>query len=192
MKLKRLAAYIIDFFIIYIIAVSIFASPLFKNEYNRYNESNKEYMNYIRSIGSEEVDYDIQLQYVYDTNRASQPLLIITCGLLILYFGITAYLCNGETLGKKILKLKIVPIEGEKLNPHLFMLRTIILTNILPRIASIICISFLSKTNWIVAEEIISYFSSTTTFLILGFMIFRDDERGLHDIIGKTKVISTK
>lgn len=192
MKLKRLAAYIIDFFIIYLIAVSIFASPLFKNEYNRYNESNKEYMNYIGSIGSEEVDYDIQLQYVYDTNRASQPLLIITCGLLILYFGITAYLCNGETLGKKILKLKIVPIEGKKLNPHLFMLRTIILTNILPRIASIICISFLSKTNWIVAEEIISYFSSTTTFLILGFMIFRDDERGLHDIIGKTKVISTK
>ena len=30
------------------------------------------------------------------------------------------------------------------------------------------------------------------TFSIVGVMIFREDERGLHDLIGQTKVIETK
>jgi uncharacterized RDD family membrane protein YckC len=192
MKIKRFLAYIIDFFIVYIIAVSIFSSPIFKNEYKNYNELNTEYLEYIRTNGSSEIDKDIELQYLYEINKESQPLLIITCGLLIVYFGIIAFFCKGQTIGKKIFKLKVESINGEKLNPNLFMIRTIILTNLIPRIASIVCISFLSKTNWLIAEEIISYVSSTMLFLIIGFMIFRDDERGFHDVICKTQVISTK
>lgn len=192
MKVKRILAYLIDFLIISIIASLIFCTPIFKKDYKEYSNLNQEYLDYIKETGSGEIDYDIELQYIYDINRASQPLLIITCGFLIVYFGIIAYLCNGQTLGKKILKLRTVPNEGEKLNLNLFMIRSIILTNLLPRIASIVCISLLSKSNWLIAEEIIGYFSSTTLFLILGFMIFRDDERGFHDVICNTKVISTK
>lgn len=192
MKIKRLAAYIIDFFIIYIIAALIYSLPVFENSYNAYQEATQEYVDYIVNIGSGEIDYDIETNYLYDMSRHAQPLTIINCGLIILYFGIYAYIANGQTIGKKIMKIKVVSTDSNNLNPNLFMLREIILTNLLPKIASIIALALLSKSNWILAENIIGYIQNTITFLIIGFMIFRDDERGLHDVICKTNVVSTK
>lgn len=192
MKIKRLAAYIIDFFIIYIIAALIYSLPVFENSYNAYQEATQEYVDYVVNIGSGEIDYDTETEYLYDMSRHAQPLTIINCGLIILYFGIYAYIANGQTIGKKIMKIKVVSTDGNKLNPNLFMLREIILTNLLPKIASIIALALLSKSNWILAENIIGYIQNTITFLIIGFMIFRDDERGLHDVICKTNVVSTK
>lgn len=189
MKAKRIAAYLIDFFIVYILASAIFTLPVFESSYNSYQEASQEYIDYIKNIGSGEIDYDIETDNLYEMSKYSQPLMIINSGLLIAYFGIFAYLCNGKTLGKKIMKIKVVPVNSSKLNPNLFMLRAIIVTNLLPRIASILSLALLSKSNWIIAENIISYISNTIIFLIIGFMIFRDDERGLHDIICQTNVI---
>lgn len=192
MKIKRFVAYIIDFFIIYIIAALIYSLPVFENSYNAYQETTQEYVDYVLNIGSGEIDYDTETDYLYDMSRHAQPLTIINCGLIILYFGVYAYIANGQTIGKKIMKIKVISTDSNKLNPNLFMLREIILTNLLPKIASIIALALLSKSNWMIAENIIGYIQNTTTFLIIGFMIFRDDERGLHDVICKTNVVSTK
>lgn len=192
MKIKRILAYAIDIIIVNIIASLIFMLPIFENDYQTYTEKTEEYTNYILNIGSGELDYDIELDYAYTITQSSQPLLIITSGLLILYFGVFAYFFKGQTLGKKITKLKVVSIDKDKLNPNLFMIRAIILTNLLPKIASIISIMYLSKSKWIIAENIIAQISNLILFIIIGFMIFRDDERGLHDVICKTKVIDTK
>ena len=192
MKIKRFVAYIIDFFIIYIIAALIYSLPVFENSYNAYQETTQEYVDYVLNIGSGEIDYDTETDYLYDMSRHAQPLTIINCGLIILYFGVYAYIANGQTIGKKIMKIKVISTDSNKLNPNLFMLREIILTNLLPKIASIIALALLSKSNWMIAENIIGYIQNTITFLIIGFMIFRDDERGLHDVICKTNVVSTK
>lgn len=192
MKIKRFVAYIIDFFIIYIIAALIYSLPVFENSYNAYQETTQEYVDYVLNIGSGKIDYDTETDYLYDMSRHAQPLTIINCGLIILYFGVYAYIANSQTIGKKIMKIKVISTDSNKLNPNLFMLREIILTNLLPKIASIIALALLSKSNWMIAENIIGYIQNTITFLIIGFMIFRDDERGLHDVICKTNVVSTK
>ena len=189
MKLKRITAYILDILFVYFIAAALFMLPIFKNDYKNYMDTTTEYIEYIATLGSEEADRDIELDYVYSISKSSQPLSIITCGLLFLYFGVFAYILKGQTLGKKIMKLKVVPDKGKNLDVNLFMIRAIILTNLLPKIASIIVLTKLSPSNWLIAENIISEISNIITFLILGFMIFRDDERGLHDIICKTKVL---
>ena len=159
--------------------------------YKNYMDTTTEYIEYIATLGSGEADRDIELDYVYSISKSSQPLSIITCGLLFLYFGVFAYILKGQTLGKKIMKLKVVPDKGKTLDVNLFMIRAIILTNLLPKIASIIVLTKLSPSNWLIAENIISEISNIITFLILGFMIFRDDERGLHDLICKTKVVES-
>lgn len=192
MKTKRMIAYIIDFLIVYIIASLIYSLPIFESSYNSFQKTSQEYTDYIINIGSGELDYDTELQYLYDISKTSQPLTIINCGVLILYFGVFAYIFNGQTLGKKIMKIKVVSIDNKRPNPNLFMIRSIILTNLIPKIASIISLACLSKSNWIIAENIIGYISYSVIFLIIGFMIFREDERGLHDIICKTNVVSTK
>lgn len=191
MKLKRITAYILDILFVYFIAAALFMLPIFKNDYKNYMDTTTEYIEYIATLGSGEADRDIELDYVYSISKSSQPLSIITCGLLFLYFGVFAYILKGQTLGKKIMKLKVVPDKGKNLDVNLFMIRTIILTNLLPKIASIIVLTKLSPSNWLIAENIISEISNIITFLILGFMIFRDDERGLHDLICKTKVVES-
>lgn len=189
MKIKRIVAYIIDIFIVSIISSTLFILPIFKNDYNNYANTTKEYTDAIINAGSEGLDYDTELDYLYTITKSSQPLTIITCGLMFIYFGVFSYLLNGQTIGKKIMKIKIVPTNGKKLNVNLYMIRTIILNNLLLRIASIISIIYLSKSNWIIADTIISYISNAVIFLIIGFMVFRDDERGLHDVICQTNVI---
>lgn len=191
MKLKRITAYILDILFVYFIAAALFMLPIFKNDYKNYMDTTTEYIEYIATLGSGEADRDIELDYVYSISKSSQPLSIITCGLLFLYFGVFAYILKGQTLGKKIMKLKVVPDKGKNLDVNLFMIRAIILTNLLPKIASIIVLTKLSPSNWLIAENIISEISNIITFLILGFMIFRDDERGLHDLICKTKVVES-
>lgn len=192
MKIKRIVAYIIDFFIVSIISSLIFCLPFFNKYNNEYQEITSEYLKLIANSGSEEIDYDIESQLLYDMSKSSQPLSIINCGTIILYFGILSFILNGQTLGKKIMKIKVAPLEGNKLNPNLYMIREIIVTNLIPKILSIIALAFLNKSNWLIAQNIIGYLSNITLFLIIGFMIFRDDERGLHDIICKTNVIEVK
>lgn len=191
MKLKRITSYILDILFVYFIAAALFMLPIFKNDYKNYMYTTTEYIEYIATLGSGEADRDIELDYVYSISKSSQPLSIITCGLLFLYFGVFAYILKGQTLGKKIMKLKVVPDKGKNLDVNLFMIRAIILTNLLPKIASIIVLTKLSPSNWLIAENVISEISNIITFLILGFMIFRDDERGLHDLICKTKVVES-
>ena len=93
------------------------------------------------------------------------------------------------SLGKKLQKIRVVPQKDKDLNPHLFMLRSIILTNLIPQIASIWAILTLKEKQWILASEIISNISLTITLTLIIFLIFRNDERSLHDLIYKTKVI---
>ena len=47
----------------------------------------------------------------------------------------------------------------------------------------------LKEKQWILASEIISNISLTITLTLIIFLIFRNDERSLHDLICKTKVI---
>ena len=71
------------------------------------------------------------------------------------------------------------------------MLRQIIVTNLIPKIFSILSVIFFSGETWYTLNNLIGYLNYVVYLLIIGFMIFREDERGLHDIIGNTKVIST-
>ena len=90
------------------------------------------------------------------------------------------------------MKIKVVPIKGNKLNPGLFILRTLLITSIIPNLISVISIFYLSPNTWYNLTGIISQIQEFFFLIILGFMIFRDDERGLHDLICQTKVIDTK
>jgi uncharacterized RDD family membrane protein YckC len=187
MKIKRVFAYIIDYAIIYLISAFLLMIPVFSYNQEQYLEYYKEYM----TIPEEVTEETINNQYhtLYEMTKLSKNSLFIEALVSFSYFGIAAYLMKGQTLGKKIQKIKVVPVEGKELNPHLFILRSVILTNLIPQIASICAILFLKEKQWILASGIISNISLTITFALVIVLIFRNDERSLHDLICKTKVI---
>jgi uncharacterized RDD family membrane protein YckC len=195
MKIKRIIAYIIDFMIITLISSIIFTLPTFKEDYKKYTQVYEEYtteMKYQLEGGSSEVDDEKLLSLNYKVLKSTTKLSIINLITTIAYFGIIAYLMNGQTIGKKIFKIKITNLEKQLPNAGLFMLREIIITNFIPQIISLFILILASQKTFITLNTYISYLTMIMYFLIIGFMIFREDERGLHDIICNTKVINVK
>lgn len=187
MKIKRIMAYLIDYAIVYLISAVLLMIPFFSFDQEQYLNYYEEYMDIPTEINDDVLNRQYSL--LYDMTKISKNSLIIEAVVGFSYFGIAAYLMGGQTLGKKIKRIKVVPVNGKEINTHLFMLRSAILINLIPKIASILAIYFLNEKRWILAEGIISNLSLTITFVMMAFLIFRDDERSLHDLICKTKVV---
>lgn len=195
MKLKRIFAYIIDIVIVSFVSSLLFMLPCFKAGQEQYMRMNNEYYELVEEIttsGSSDVDEKVLVDLQYNMYKSSSTLLIIRLGVIIFYFGVIGFLFKGQTVGKKILGLRIVSIDNKNINPGLFMLREILVVNLIPELASLLILIICSKGVWLTSVNYLNYVSYITTFLLVGFMIFRDDERGLHDIICKTKVIDVK
>ncbi len=191
MKIKRIFAYLFDIILVSFIASLVFA--LFTNEQQAadYEELYTESTNLLLNAGSGEINEDELIDLTYRMQIATKASSIINIGLLIIYFGVASYLMKGQTLGKKIFHIKVVSANDKDLNPSLYMLRAILVTNFIPKLVNIISLMLCSKETWYQISNISSNASTIIIFLIVGFMIFRDDERGLHDIICQTKVIET-
>ena len=189
MKTKRLFAYITDMFIISIISTLIFQIAYKNTAFQEYEEKTEYYVNEIRNSGSADYSEDDLVNILYDINKIQIPKQIIEFGLTIFYFGILSFILNGKTLGKKILKIRVVPIKGKKLNAPLYFLREIILTNSIFKLLAIINISLCGVEKWYLFNGIITNLETVVIIALLGTLIFREDERSLHDVLCKTKVI---
>lgn len=191
MKLKRVAAYIIDILIISVIANLIFSIPVFEHNSNAYLEANKEMTEYIQKADTT-LDMKKLNEITYKVVYASRYLSIIEIALTILYFGVLQFILDGQTIGKKLLKIKIKPEKGKSLNSGLFMLRTIILHNVIFDIISTVSVITLNQNLALKINSYSSYGALLVELIIIGTIIFRDDERGLHDLIANTKVVPLK
>jgi uncharacterized RDD family membrane protein YckC len=190
MKIKRIIAYIIDISIVYLISSVILSLPIVNYDTKQYLEYYEEYTEVLMSSEepTEEV-VDKQYNLMYKMSYIAKSSLVVQAIVTFGYFGIAAYLMKGQTLGKKIQHIKVTSINNKEMNPHLFILRSVILTNLIPQIASILAIYLLKESLWITAESIIGNVSMMITSALVIVLIFRNDERSLHDLICKTKVI---
>lgn len=130
-----------------------------------------------------------QIDYLYYMTEKNSVILygvnIITC---FLYFVLFQGFTYGQTLGKKIMRLKVVSNDGEKVSYKQLFFRTLFLYSIIYYLGLIIFSLVFKESLFIKVVHYLSIFN-TALFLILGIMIIVNGRRGLHDVIGKTKVI---
>lgn len=151
-----------------------------KDEYKNIKESiEKEYLN-----TAEEYSYKLQKIGIYNS--------IITLVCTLMYFGVLQYFLKGQTIGKKIMSIKVISITSKKVNIFTYILRSLIVNNILLNGINITILSLASRTVFNKANNITSLLISIVEAIIIFLVITREDHRGLHDILLKTKVISTK
>lgn len=189
-SLKRIIAFVIDIVIVSLVVSLINLLPLdpykdkYKDAYEKYNEVVQ------KSAEDEKNDYKneiIELNYEVYKYRTYSSMFSATA--LILYFGVLPLVMNGQTLGKKIMKLRVVSNNEKKLNFWKYLIRIVILNNIWLSLINVGAVYVVSGVKFYYVTYVISMLSSLIYMLNLIMVMFRKDNRGIHDMVAGTKVI---
>ncbi|MBR3162262.1 MAG: RDD family protein [Bacilli bacterium] len=131
-------------------------------------------------------------RYNYKLNKYSLVSNISSFIVIIIYFLGTNILMNGMTIGKKIMKLRIVSNQDNKdVIPLNYLVRTIILYNPIYYLAISLGIFIFNINTYYNWTYIWSDIKNYLELLIVIMIIARRDSRGLHELLSSTKIIST-
>jgi len=109
----------------------------------------------------------------------------------ILYFVGFNMITNGVTLGKKLVRLKIINNKdsNSKVGVSSYLIRCVMVYQIIYYLFKVIFINVLSVGDYYTVSNIVYDIHTYLLFIILMFASIRLDGRGLHDIVANTRVI---
>ena len=192
---RRIMAFFIDLFIVSVITSLLASIPFLNPGKQHYEESYNRILKVYEQYKNEELtieEYETQFISVsYDLNRMNMNYVIINVVVMIGYFVIFQWQRKGKTIGKQLLKLQIVSVKEEKeVSIFSYLLRCIVLNNLIITLAQMIVIFTYSKDNYYVIYNNLNLVGYIVLYLIIFFILIRTDKRGLHDFVAGTKVIS--
>ena len=188
---KRILAYLIDIFIVICIATILTMFIPVSEEYtNQMNELNAVLEDYSSGDISETEYLEKFNDISYIVNKESVQVSIVSVVLSTIYFVVLAYYMNGQTFGKKIMKIQVVSANSKKLTMNNYLIRSLIVDSILMNTISIVTILFLEKSSYLKVYDATSTIFGAIYVVIFAMILFRQDGRGLHDLLANTKVIS--
>lgn len=189
---ERLASYIIDFLIVSSL-LSIICYKLPDNSSTYIEEINTIYESYTNNEITPTDFADKYLDIVYNEEKKDILTPTISVILTIGYFIVFQYLNNGQTLGKKILKIQVVDKNTNK-PPSILKgtIRTIFILNIASNIITIILRTCANKNTYLITSTILSIFNWIFLVITIVLMISKSSCRGLHDLMANTIVIKER
>lgn len=187
--LKRFLAYLIDIILVGTIMGIISAIFTTKNATvlsNQFLELNEQVINTKLDFG---IYYSRVADITLSLDRENFMINIINCVIIILYFVVLPLYKNGQTLGKKIFKIKIVREDKEDLTANELIIRNIVVNGLLNTFLAFCLVFLLSGFEYFTITSIIGFIQFVLVVVSACMIIFRKDKKGLHDIITKTKVV---
>ncbi len=187
--LKRAGAFLIDTFIIG--AVLALVSIIFTTQ-NAYKLSD-EFLKLNEQIMVSDSDIGVYYNRVSDLtlllDKENFMINVINCAIIILYFVVLPLYQKGQTLGKKIFKIRIVREDNEDLSANELIIRSVIINGLLNTLLSFCLVFLLSGFEYFTIVSILGLIQLILIIVSICMMIFRKDKKGLQDIITKTHVI---
>ena len=197
MKLKRLLAYIIDILIVGFVASALANIDILNPYLDNYLESYESFNETLKNINEENVmdmfysaefvnQYQNTLKYsVYSTG------ISLVCYLL--YFVGFQKLNKNQTVGKKLMNLKVVnKNKKDDVKVWQYLIRTLIVYNLFFSGLNV-CLALCFNTKlFFTLSLIVSIIGYVITYLGYGMILFRKDGKGLHDLLSGTEVMEVK
>lgn len=186
---KRFFAYVIDMLIIvaltYLFTFFIPASNKYEEAVESNNAISEKYYN--GEIGAKEFLKEYANNSVI-INKEGFCYTLIQIVIIIAYYGTYAYYNDGKTIGKKINHIKVESKDGKKVSHIRLIFRSIILYELVFSVLELI-LSFVLNKNYFIMLVGLEFANYIFNLLIIVFVLFSKDGRGLHDIICNTKVV---
>lgn len=188
---ERLIAYIMDMIIlsavVTIVAVAIPNSDTTDLQ-NQITEITDSYMNQEITVAA----YFDELSHLYyQIDTQTMLVTIISVLFSIMYFMYYQFKNDGQTIGKRIMKIKIVKDAG-KLELDDLVVRSLLIDGILCSMILLLIIFVTDQSVYFLVKSGVEFlqfiFIVICTFMILS----RKDKKGWHDLICKTSVISIR
>lgn len=188
---RRLCAYLIDIIIVLFISVSVTSFIPTSEKVKTLTEK----MNEVVTLASEKEisfeKYSTEINNInYDLTKETVISNLLSIIIYILYFVIYPVYNNGQTIGKKLLKLKVINIKEKKLTFNNLLFRELLLHSIALNIIINIVVLFVNENSFISINNILNITQEAILFVIIIMIITRKDGRGFHDILGNTMVIN--
>ena len=207
-KFKRIMAYCIDLLIISIL-VSLLSNINFLNpqrekyqkvaaEYNYYADEMRESLGNTSKIEFNSIINDEYIAYMYDLQYYGMSYTIIEIVTVLLYFTLFPKFNHNQTIGKRLLKIKVVNSDNsEKVSIWKFLARgalipiftNIILYNTITSIINFGIMFVFKPKMYLYANIIITLVFCAFCYADIIFMLANKNELSLHDKITRTKVI---
>lgn len=185
--IQRALAYLLDIFILSFIFSIITIG--FKPNSDIEKKYNEVYDNYIKGEITAEQYLDEYTDVLYDMQKANALPNTINTVLIIVYFIVFQYLNKGQTIGKKLLKIKIVNEDKKEISLKQMLIRGIMIYSILSSLINIILFFNVSRKVYMTSYLSIGAIESLILFLSAIFILYRNDKKALHDIVSKSIVI---
>lgn len=188
---QRLIAYLIDMFIITILS-TIVTYPF--TDVESISKFSKETEQILVNYQDGKIDMNTYFNQAMDINYEQSKIngfaSIIQILLLVLYFIVYQVYNNGQTIGKRIMKIRIVMNDNLDLTMNNMIIRELFNNLILLNIIVSILLLF-NRNIYIYGTTILEGLQYLFLIVTVVMIFIRKDGRGLSDFLGKTKVIRT-
>lgn len=186
--IRRIGAYIIDY-VILVILISLISSPFVDTAKTKTIE--KETNEIIEKYQSGEISSDEYIQryssVYYNLSRSTGVVTFFTIIIDVLYFIVFQLYNKGQTVGKVLLKIKVISEDGN-LNMNQMIFRALIAYMILSNIINFALITFASKSIYTGVSICISMIQYIVMFISV-IMATTKDGRTIHDRLTHTRVV---
>ncbi len=126
---------------------------------------------------------------IQDLDKERVLFHLINCIFILIYFIIIPYFMNGRTIGKKIMKLKVVRRDKKKLTLTNLTIRSMIINGFGFLLISLVLLYFVPSIAYFILTILLGILQIILVFVSVFMIIYKEDNRGFHDIISTTCVV---
>ncbi|MBR1679180.1 MAG: RDD family protein [Bacilli bacterium] len=194
--LKRISAYLLDFLLVLLLVTLLSYVPFLNPHRKEYSEKYNELVNVYDRFADGEIsqaEYDeAYVPIAYEMYRYNTSYVVIDLVIVILYFAVLPFFSGGQTVGKKLFQIKIVGKDEKKLNFYQYLIRAVVLNNVLISILLQAIVYLMDVESYEFFYRNVNLVGYIIQYATLFLVFVRRDGRGLHDMIAGTRVVLTE
>ena len=127
----------------------------------------------------------------YDIAKQTGIATLVGIAISLLYYVLYVYKNDGQTIGKKMMKIKIKKKNDDQLTMNDLLFRTMILQGTLVSIIGFCTILFLDKDTYLATNSLLNLIQYSILIISFFLVAFTKEKQGLHDMVAKTEVVCT-
>ena len=187
---QRVLAFLIDLVLLSMITslITMFI-PMNDTATKLYEEQNRVLEDYVAGNVPMEEYVNQMFDLGYDISKQTVIISIVGVVISLLYYVVYPCYNNGQTFGKKLMKIKIKKTNDKELSMNDLLIRSMINNSILVNIINVILVLFLSKNLYLSTSSLVSFIQYLVLIISLIMIAFTKNAQGLHDKVCKTEVI---